>query len=159
MTKRESIMLAIVEEVLHSGLSIDTQVDQDYVCEVIRKRIEEELFLKKDYKKEHTMKAVIKLEVPEWAIGQDATIYLSGSLITDSLITHGICEAVKERERAEKLLPCTCGCKRREHHWIGTRDDNRYVLRCYKCGKEASGKTEIEVHKLWNKMIKTERKS
>ena len=44
MTERESMMLVIVEEVLHSGLSIDTEVDQDYVREVIRERIKEELF-------------------------------------------------------------------------------------------------------------------
>ena len=44
MTERENMMLVIVEEVLHSGLSIDTESDQDYVCNVIRERIEEELF-------------------------------------------------------------------------------------------------------------------
>ena len=44
MAKRESMMLVIVDEVLHSGLSIDTEQDQDYVCKVIRERIEEELF-------------------------------------------------------------------------------------------------------------------
>lgn len=44
MTDREKMILVIVDEVLHSGLSIDTEADQDYVCEVIRKRIEEELF-------------------------------------------------------------------------------------------------------------------
>lgn len=44
MTERESMMLVIVDEVLHSGLSIDTEPDQDYVCKVIRERIEEELF-------------------------------------------------------------------------------------------------------------------
>lgn len=44
MTERESMMLVIVDEVLHSGLSIDTEQDQDYVYKVIRERIEEELF-------------------------------------------------------------------------------------------------------------------
>ena len=44
MTERESMILFIVEEVLHSGLSVDTEADQDYVCDVIRERIEEELF-------------------------------------------------------------------------------------------------------------------
>lgn len=44
MTDREKMILVIVDEILHSGLSIDTEADQDYVCEVIRKRIEEELF-------------------------------------------------------------------------------------------------------------------
>ena len=37
-------LIVIVEEVLHSGLSIDTEADQDYVCEVIKERIKEELF-------------------------------------------------------------------------------------------------------------------
>lgn len=44
MTDREKMMLVIVDEVLHSGLSIDTEADQDHVYEVIRERIEEELF-------------------------------------------------------------------------------------------------------------------
>ena len=44
MTDRERMMLVIVDEVLHSGLSIDTEADQDYVCKVIRERIKEELF-------------------------------------------------------------------------------------------------------------------
>ena len=44
MTDRERMMLVIVNEILHSGLSIDTEADQDYVWEVIRERIEEELF-------------------------------------------------------------------------------------------------------------------
>ena len=44
MTDREKMILVIVDEILHSGLSIDTKADQDYVCEIIRKKIEEELF-------------------------------------------------------------------------------------------------------------------
>lgn len=61
------------------------------------------------------MKAVIKLDVPEYQIGQKVSIYFP-----DTMVKHAICEAVKERKRPERLLPCTCGCKRREH-WYGSK--------------------------------------
>ena len=43
MTDRERMILVIVGEVLHSGLSIDTKLDQDYVYQLIRERVEKEL--------------------------------------------------------------------------------------------------------------------
>ena len=58
----------------------------------------------------------------------------------------------KVRERPERLLPCKCGCKRREH-WIGCTVENTEILKCIKCGFTVSGKNEIDVHKAWNKAV------
>lgn len=95
------------------------------------------------------MKAIIKLDdVPEWQIGKMVQIYFP-----DSMQKSGICEAVKERERPERLLPCKCGCKRREH-WVSTDPDNQEILKCMICGFKVSGKNEIDVHKKWNEAMK-----
>ena len=62
-------------------------------------------------------------------------------------------------KKTEKLLPCTCGCNRREH-WSGFDADKgewEEGLRCKKCGKEVWGASEAEVRKEWNKMIKKEK--
>lgn len=93
------------------------------------------------------MKAIIKLDVPEWQIGKEVSIYFP-----DTMMKHAICEATKERERPEKLLPCVCGSKRREH-WFGSSDDRSVILKCCRCNLEAAGKNEIEAHKKWNEMI------
>ena len=60
---------------------------------------------------------------------------------------------VKTPQRPEKLLPCKCGCKRREH-WYSSAEDCRNILKCYKCGFEVGGKNEIDVHKKWNEAIR-----
>lgn len=96
------------------------------------------------------MKAVIYIDVPEWQIGQNVSVYFP-----DTMLKHGICEAVKIPERPEKLLPCICGCKKREH-WYST-GDRSIILICCKCKREASGKNEIEAHKKWNEMILKEK--
>ena len=62
----------------------------------------------------------------------------------------------KIRERPERLLPCKCGCKRREH-WYGCTEQNAMILKCYRCEFQASGANEIEVHKAWNKAVSDER--
>ena len=89
------------------------------------------------FKEEIEMKAVIKLDVPEWQIGQDVTVYFP-----DTMLKHGKCEAVKTRQRPEKLLPCKCGCKRREH-WYVCSSEGGIILRCCKCGFEARGKLVV----------------
>jgi len=94
------------------------------------------------------MKAVVYLDVPEWQIGQKVSVYFP-----DSMVTHSTCEAVKVRERPEKLLPCKCGCKKREH-WIGCRSTNAEILKCCKCGFEVAGKNVIDVHKKWNEAVR-----
>lgn len=55
----------------------------------------------------------------------------------------------------EKLLPCTCGNKRRTHFdtWEGGKWI--YMLTCTKCGKTAKGHSVSEVNRNWNEMIKT----
>ena len=56
----------------------------------------------------------------------------------------------------EKLLPCVCGCKRREH-WTRFMEGEVYtVLRCEKCDREAMGRTDREVRHNWNEMIRGE---
>ena len=54
-----------------------------------------------------------------------------------------------------KLLPCTCGCKRREHWYQFDSDTGIHyvILKCEKCGKEAKGNNEIDAIDNWNKMI------
>ena len=60
-------------------------------------------------------------------------------------------------KKREKLLPCTCGCKRREH-WDSLRDGEwLVVLKCERCRKEACGKNETEAVHNWNEMIKAEK--
>lgn len=94
------------------------------------------------------MKAIIKLDVPEWQIGKMVQIYFP-----DSMQKIGKCEAVKERERPERLLPCKCGCQRREH-WVGCNTDQSVILKCMKCGFKVAGKNEVDVHKKWNEEVK-----
>lgn len=54
-----------------------------------------------------------------------------------------------------KLLPCTCGCNRREH-WYGCAGERFY--KCQKCGKRSpSGENENDAKRLWNEMILEER--
>lgn len=96
------------------------------------------------------MKAVIYLDVPEWQIGQDVSVYFP-----DTMFKRGKCEAAKVRKRPERLLPCKCGCTRREH-WFSSIPEKAYILKCSKCGFEAGGTSEIDVHNKWNEAIKKE---
>ena len=54
--------------------------------------------------------------------------------------------------RPEKLLPCICGRQRRQTLYDST--NRTLFLRCPKCGRTATGKTENEVRANWNKYIK-----
>lgn len=47
----------------------------------------------------------------------------------------------------ERLLPCVCGCKRRER-WYG--GDGSLSLVCKQCGRTIVGKSENKVIRLWN---------
>lgn len=97
------------------------------------------------------VKAVIKIDAPKSQIGQEVTIHFN-----DGTVQNGKCEAVKAREYPEKLLPCKCGCKYREHWYGANSSDNAYILKCHKCGFRASGKNEIDLHKNWNRLVKEE---
>lgn len=58
---------------------------------------------------------------------------------------------IKDNPRV-KLLPCTCGRKQIDLWWDGV--NYTWFYKCPKCGKRSpSHKTQIEVRKLWNKMI------
>lgn len=94
------------------------------------------------------MKAVIKLDVPEWQIGQEVRIYFP-----DTMVKYGKCEAVKENPKREKLLPCICGGKRREH-WISAGSEKGIILKCSKCGFKATGKNEADARRKWNEAVK-----
>lgn len=61
-------------------------------------------------------------------------------------------------KKPEKLLPCTCGCNRREHWHCCSIENGEFIkLICCKCGKEAIGKTMFDAIHNWNEMIKKER--
>lgn len=56
----------------------------------------------------------------------------------------------------EKLLPCTCGNKRRQH-WCKFVDGGTLEgLKCTKCGKTVWGKSEADARRQWNKAIRSE---
>lgn len=59
-------------------------------------------------------------------------------------------------KRQEKLLPCTCGCNKREHWNSLVRGVWSIELRCYKCGKSVLGKSETDAIHNWNEMIRSE---
>ena len=92
------------------------------------------------------MKAIIKLDVPEWQIGQEVKIYFP-----DTMVKYAKCEAVKPGP--EKLLPCICGCKRRERRY-GIKDENRIIIKCRKCEFKAAGKNEADARRKWNEAVK-----
>ena len=48
------------------------------------------------------------------------------------------------------LLACICGCRKREH-WYG--NDGTITLVCMKCGKQVTGKSEMNARVNWNKEI------
>lgn len=94
------------------------------------------------------MKAIIKLDVPEWQIGQEVRIYFP-----DTMVKYAKCEAVNKNPKQEKLLPCICGGKRRER-WYGMKDENSIILKCCKCGFRAAGKNEADARRKWNEAVK-----
>ena len=93
------------------------------------------------------MKSVIYLDVPERQIGEDVSVYFP-----DAMAKHVKCVAVKERKRPERLLPCKCGCKRREH-WVGSTPEDREILICQKCRFRVGGKSVADVHRKWNEAV------
>lgn len=50
------------------------------------------------------------------------------------------------------MLPCKCGCKRREH-WYGTTYDKTEGLRCKKCGFEVWGTSAADAIRKWNERM------
>ena len=58
----------------------------------------------------------------------------------------------------EPLLPCVCGCKRREHWDTYVKGTRMHVLRCQECGRSESGITVKKARHNWNEMIRGEDK-
>ena len=73
------------------------------------------------------MNAVIELDVPEWQIGQDVTVYFP-----DTMVKHCKCELLKEQEA-------------KTGEWIYKHDNLWY---CSRCGEIIYSETDedLEVH-------------
>lgn len=50
------------------------------------------------------MKAIIKLDVPEWQIGQDVAVYFP-----DTMMKNGKCELLKEQQEIVRCKDCKYG--------------------------------------------------
>lgn len=50
----------------------------------------------------------------------------------------------------EKLIPCVCGCNRRDHFYGWKNGEDIVTLRCKRCGKEAPGRNEADARRNWN---------
>lgn len=62
-------------------------------------------------------------------------------------------QELKKRE-SKAMLPCKCGCKRREH-WFGGDDPEKFeMLKCSHCGFTAYGKNATDVIRNWNKAVR-----
>lgn len=62
---------------------------------------------------------------------------------------------VRKPVRPEPLLPCMCGCKRRQHCRF-THSQEVYLV-CCNCGRAAKGLTATDARRNWNKMIRERR--
>ena len=63
------------------------------------------------------------------------------------------------QRKHEKILPCVCGSKRREHHYSYKDGKHNYFLTCNKCGRSVKGYSEEDVKHQWNLMIEKEREN
>lgn len=59
----------------------------------------------------------------------------------------------KPKRESRAMLPCKCGCKRREH-WYGS--DGYEELRCMNCGFKVRGKNATDAIRNWNMAINDE---
>ena len=56
----------------------------------------------------------------------------------------------------EPLLPCVCGCKRRERWVTYVKGTRMHAIKCIKCGRSESGTTIREARHNWNVMVRGE---
>ena len=56
-------------------------------------------------------------------------------------------EPPKPKRESRAMLPCTCGCRRREH-WFGADYE---ALVCKQCGRKVSGKNAMDAIRNWNR--------
>ena len=59
----------------------------------------------------------------------------------------------KPKRESKAMLPCKCGCKRREH-WYSANPERPEELRCIKCGFSVVGRDATDVIRQWNKAVK-----
>lgn len=78
--------------------------------------------------------------------------FVRADIIEDAIF---LLEAQEPKKRESKaMLPCKCGCKRREH-WFGGDDPEKFeMLKCYRCGFTAYGKNATDVIRNWNKAVR-----
>lgn len=69
------------------------------------------------------MKAIIKLDVPDWQIGQPISVYFP-----DTMLKKGICEAAPDTSPKKKYGTWVCGNCGFEVH--------RNWMHCHRCGQE-----------------------
>ena len=69
----------------------------------------------------------------------------------------GMLKAQEQKKKESRaMLPCKCGCKRREH-WFGGDDPEKFeMLKCSHCGFTAYGKNATDVIRNWNKAVKAD---
>lgn len=61
--------------------------------------------------------------------------------------------SIVPKRKYERLLPCVCGCTRREHLFKESGADVVDVLKCSNCGRSVEGKNEAKARHNWNLMI------
>ena len=59
----------------------------------------------------------------------------------------------RPKRESKALLPCKCGCKRREHWYGGTKEYDE-GLKCMKCGFTVWGKSEMDAIRKWNEAVR-----
>ena len=61
-------------------------------------------------------------------------------------------EMEKPKRESRAMLPCKCGCKRREH-WLSASSEKPEGLKCMKCGFKVWGTNQTDVIRQWNKAV------
>lgn len=71
----------------------------------------------------------------------------SEKAIIDQIDDAPTVEPPKPKRESRAMLPCTCGCRRREH-WFGADYE---ALVCKQCGRKVSGKNAMDAIRNWNR--------
>ena len=83
-------------------------------------------------------------------------VLFSGKALMDLKPAYDKLMSQKKESRAK--LPCTCGRKRLDTHYVYYCDKHEELIRieCPNCGKKVEAKNKIEAIRAWNKMIRNE---
>ena len=96
------------------------------------------------------MRYTIEFELPD----NDTVLSEIGSTYVEWAVWgysgSAIPKPVKKRESL-KMLPCKCGCKRREY-WCSSGEIG-YGLRCVKCGFSVWGRNMTDAIRKWNEEV------